>query len=184
MNRPGRNPFVFFWLMLVLSLAAPAAARADYSIPDMVQKYGPAVVNISSTRIMHGPRGMNPEQEQLFQFFRQFLPPGQMPPQMQIPGQQEFPARDSGSGFIISPDGYILTNAHVVKDSDDVVVKLTNKREYTAKVVGSDPVSDIALLKIKASDLPVVTLGNPDKLRVGDQVVAIGSPFGFENSVT
>ena len=183
MNRPGRNPFVFFWLMLVLSLAAPAA-QADYSIPDMVQKYGPAVVNISSTRIMHGPRGINPEQEQLFQFFRQFLPPGQMPPQMQIPGQQEFPARDSGSGFIISPDGYILTNAHVVKDSDDVVVKLTNKREYTAKVVGSDPVSDIALLKIRASDLPVVTLGNPDKLRVGDQVVAIGSPFGFENSVT
>ena len=184
MNRPGsRNPIFLFWLMLVMALAAPVA-RADYSIPDLVQKYGPAVVNISSTRIMHSPGGGNPEQEQLFQFFRQFLPPGQMPPQLQSPGPKEFPARDSGSGFIISPDGYILTNDHVINGSNDVVVKLTNKREYTAKVVGADPVSDIALLKIDAKDLPVVTLGNPDNLRVGDQVVAIGSPFGFENSVT
>ena len=184
MNRPGsRNPIFLIWLMLVMALAVPVA-RADYSVPDLVQKYGPAVVNISSTRIMHSPGGVNPEQEQLFQFFRQFLPPGQMPPQLQSPAPQEFPARDSGSGFIISPDGYILTNDHVINGSNDVVVKLTNKREYTAKVVGADPVSDIALLKIDAKDLPVVTLGNPDNLRVGDQVVAIGSPFGFENSVT
>ena len=97
---------------------------------------------------------------------------------------QELPSRGAGSGFIVSNDGYILTNEHVVKDADEVVVKLIDKRTFTAKVVGTDPRTDVAVIKITASNLPAVKLGDPTKLRVGEAVAAIGSPFGFENSVT
>jgi serine protease Do len=97
---------------------------------------------------------------------------------------QEIPARGAGSGFIVSSDGYILTNAHVVKGADEVVVKLIDKRKFTAKVVGTDTRTDVAVIKITADNLPAVKMGDPTKLRVGEAVAAIGSPFGFENSVT
>jgi serine protease Do len=110
-----------------------------------------------------------------YEFFRRFGPPVPRNPQ---------PVRGEGSGFIVSPDGYILTNAHVVQDADEVTVKTTDRREYTAKVVGVDEPTDVAVLKIDANNLPTVKLGDPQKLRPGEWVVAIGSPFGFENSVT
>jgi serine protease Do len=103
---------------------------------------------------------------------------------MQPPGPEEYQARGLGSGFIISPDGFILTNAHVVADSDEVTVKLTTKKEYKAKVIGVDLRTDVALVKIDASNLPVTPIGNPEAMEVGEWVAAIGAPFGFENSVT
>jgi serine protease Do len=117
----------------------------------------------------------------MFDFFRKFFPHGG--PQRGGP-MREMPARGEGSGFIVSGDGYILTNAHVVDGADEVTVKLTDKRKFTAKVIGYDTRTDIAVIKINAGNLPKVTIGDPDKLRVGEAVVAIGSPFGFENSVT
>ncbi|MGA7179263.1 MAG: DegQ family serine endoprotease [Thiobacillaceae bacterium] len=155
-------------------------------VADLVEKEGPAVVNISTTTLIpHGPRGMPfpmPNEDDMFDFFRKFLPPGDANPRRPIP--REIPAHSAGSGFIVSSDGYILTNAHVVDGADEVEVKLIDKRKFTAKVVGTDSRTDVALIKIKADRLPVVTMGDPIKLRVGEPVVAIGSPFGFENSVT
>jgi serine protease Do len=118
--------------------------------------------------------GMSPN-DPFFEFFRRF---GQQMPRNAPPPQGE------GSGFIVSADGYILTNAHVVADADEVTVKTTDRREYPAKVVGVDEASDVAVIKIEAKNLPTVRLGDPSKLRPGEWVVAIGSPFGFENSVT
>ena len=113
-----------------------------------------------------------------FEFFRRFGQPGPR-------GNGNAPqARGEGSGFIVSADGYILTNAHVVANADEVTVKTTDRREYAAKVVGVDAQTDVAVLKIEAKNLPTVRLGDPSKLRPGEWVVAIGSPFGFENSVT
>src|SRR5437763_1330625 len=110
-------------------------------------------------------------------FFRGMPPFG-----FQMPAPQ--PIRGEGSGFIIRPDGVIMTNAHVVNGASEVTVRLTDRREYTAKVVGVDPKSDIAILKISAKDLPTVRLGESRSLRVGEWVLAIGAPFGFENSAT
>jgi serine protease Do len=111
----------------------------------------------------------------MYEFFRRF---GQPNPR----GNQ--PPRGEGSGFIVTPDGYVLTNAHVVSDAEEVIVKTTDRREYTAKVVGVDESTDVAVLKIDAKNLPTVKIGDPSKLRPGEWVIAIGSPFGFENSVT
>ncbi|HUP95396.1 MAG TPA: DegQ family serine endoprotease [Burkholderiales bacterium] len=150
---------------------------------DLVEKYGGAVVNISTTQTAKSPLagrgGPNiPEDDPLFEFFRRFMPnPGQGAP-------REFQSQSLGSGFIMSADGYVLTNAHVVEAADEITVKLTDKRELKAKVIGADKRTDIALLKIEASGLPFVRFGDPNRLRVGEWVVAIGSPFGFENSVT
>jgi serine protease Do len=164
----------------VFAWAAVQAAVVD--VADLVEKNGPAVVNISTTKIVqHQGMPFNiPDEEEMFDFFRKFFPPGaqrERPP-------REIPSRGNGSGFIVSGDGYILTNAHVVDGVDEVTVKLTDKRKFTAKVIGYDTRTDIAVIKINASNLPTVTIGNPDRLRVGEAVVAIGSPFGFENSVT
>jgi serine protease Do len=139
-------------------------------------------VNISTTQIVRGGiRGFPglpfDEDDPMFEFFRRFFPR-----QPDMP--REFESRSLGSGFIISADGYILTNAHVVDSADEIVVRLTDKREFRAKVIGADRRTDVALIKIEATRLPAVRLGNPDVLRVGEWVVAIGSPFGFENSVT
>jgi serine protease Do len=162
--------------------AAPQLARALPDFSALVESYGPAVVNISVTQMQKtaasGPqfRGLDPS-DPFYEFFRRF----------QVPMPQEGEAQPThglGSGFIVSADGLVLTNAHVVKDASEVSVKLTDKREYKAKVVGSDAQSDIAVLKIDASNLPVVKLGNSNDVRVGEWVVAIGSPFGFENSVS
>ncbi|MHB1352008.1 MAG: DegQ family serine endoprotease [Thiobacillus sp.] len=168
----------------VFALAAPVAEAVD--VADLVEKQGPAVVNISTTKLVkRGAEGFPfavPEDPEMQEFFRRFFPgvPGSAPGAP----MQEFPAHGAGSGFIVSSDGYILTNAHVVKGADEVVVKLTDKRKFIAKVVGSDPRTDVAVIRITARNLPTVRLGDPEKLRVGEAVAAIGSPFGFENSVT
>jgi len=141
--------------------------------PAITQRYGPAVVNISVT----GTAQATPDMSDPLEFFRQFQHGGQMP-------QKRVPVRGMGSGFIVGADGIIMTNAHVVKDATEVVVKLTDRREFKAKVLGSDPKTDVAVLKINATNLPVVTLGSVDNLRVGEWVLAIGAPFGFENTVT
>ena len=167
---------------LVLTLAVPAHAREVVDVADLVDRQGPAVVNISTTKLVRkngdGFPFTLPDDEEMQDFFRRFFPGTPRGP------MQEIPARGTGSGFIVSNDGYILTNAHVVRNADEVEVKLIDKRKFTAKVVGTDSRTDIAVLKIPAGNLPTVKLGDPAKLRVGEAVAAIGSPFGFENSVT
>jgi serine protease Do len=161
--------------------AAPIAALPDFS--GLVEKYGSAVVNISVVQgtktAAHMPRLQMPDEEDLPQFFRN------LPFQFQSPEPEERgPTRGVGSGFIVSADGIILTNAHVVDGADEVSVKLTDKREFIAKVLGVDKTTDIAVLKIAARDLPYVRIGDPKTTKVGEWVVAIGQPFGFENTVT
>ncbi len=159
--------------------AAPAAAAAAVTgLPDfsgLVARSGPSVVNIS---VVEKQNTAMPQfgsaEDPLSQFFRRFqMQPQNMPP-----------ARGIGSGFIVSTDGYILTNAHVVDDATTVTVKLTDRREFPAKVIGVDRRSDVALIKIAATGLPAVQFGNPADVKPGQWVVAIGSPFGFENTVT
>lgn len=152
------------------------------SFTALVKREGPAVVNISTTQKISvealpfpGFPGIHPD-DPFFDFFRR-LDPGDRSP-------QEYQTQSLGSGFIISQDGYIMSNAHVVANADEVVVRLTDKREFKAKVVGVDQRSDIALLKIATTGLPVVSIGNSSRLEVGEWVVAIGSPFGFTNSVS
>ncbi len=177
-----KNPVLGGVLGLVLLLATSVQA-ALLDVADLVEKNGLAVVNISTTKIVKRSQDSFPfpEDDEMFDFFRKFFPP-----QGERRGgpMREIPSRGEGSGFIVSNDGYILTNAHVVAGVEEVTVKLTDKRKFTAKVIGYDARSDIAVIKINAKNLPVVTIGDPDKLRVGEAVVAIGSPFGFENSVT
>jgi serine protease Do len=168
---------------------AQAADRAQPAplvtgLPDftqLVERYGPAVVNVSVARNVPVARAIPfpgvPENDPFYDFFRRFAPP--TPPQGEAPLQ-----RGQGSGFIVSADGLILTNAHVVADASEVSVKLTDRREFEAKVVGVDRRTDVAVLKIDAEGLPAVKIGDPDRLRVGEWVLAIGSPFGLENSVT
>ncbi|WP_426207955.1 trypsin-like peptidase domain-containing protein [Massilia sp. TWP1-3-3] len=140
---------------------------------NLVKEQGPTVVNISATR--EAPPGGVPPGHPLYDFFRHFGGP---------PDSGEGGGMSVGSGFIISEDGYILTNAHVVAGTDTVRVKLTTKREYAAKVIGVDPYTDVALLKIGATGLRAVQAGNPADMEPGEWVAAIGAPFGFENSVT
>ena len=169
--------------LFLLSAAGFAQNRELPDFTDLAEKQGPAVANISTTQVMKTQRFGHPtmpfdEDDPAFDFFHRFMP-------KQMPGApQEFRSESLGSGFIISPDGYLLTNAHVVDGADEVLVKLTDKREFKAKVIGSDKRTDVALIKIEASGLPTVRLGDPNRLRVGEWVVAIGSPFGFENSMT
>lgn len=164
--------------------ASTAAVSSMLSLPNfttLVKKEGPAVINISTTRKVRGMvplpgfPGISPD-DPFYDFFRHFAPGDQAP--------REFRSQSLGSGFIISADGHILTNAHIVEDADEVTVRLTDQREFKAKVVGADRRTDIALLKIPAKDLPVVNIGESSKLEVGEWVVAIGSPFGFTNSVS
>ena len=158
----------------------PAAERrvAPSALPDftpLVKEEGPAVVNVTTVYSSPVPEQMP---EDLWEFFRRFMP---FPPQ-QGPG---FENRGLGSGFIISADGYVLTNAHVVGDARDVTVRLADaKREFKAKVIGVDRRTDVALLKVDATGLPTITVGDSNKLEVGDWVAAIGSPFGFDNTIT
>ena len=139
------------------------------------------MVAIDVTQKVRRSRGLElSEDDPFYEFFRRF---GQIPRPRGSP-EREFEQQSVGSGFIISSDGYLITNAHVVDGADEVSVKLTDKREFKAKVVGFDKRTDIALLKIEAKDLPKVTIGDPDKLKVGEWVVAIGKPFGLENTMT
>lgn len=160
---------------------APPSARVT-GLPDfsgLVAENGSAVVNISVTekpqKAGGGSGGDEGDDDPLSQFLHRFQAPSpdHMPP-----------AHGIGSGFIISPDGYVLTNAHVVADASDVTVRLTDRREFRAKVIGADKRSDVALIKIPAVGLPVVHFGDPSRIRPGQWAIAIGSPFGFDNSVT
>jgi len=161
------------------------------NLPDftvLAEKQGPAVVNISITQVMRRnqmPFSGMPNDENLQEFFKRFGIPG-MPGMPGAPGQgkQEYKSESLGSGFIISQDGYILTNSHVVNAADEVLVKLSDKREFKAKIIGADKRTDIALIKIEAKNLPKVSIGDPSKLKVGEWVAAIGSPFGLENTMT
>lgn len=172
--------FFSFWLVCTLTVAQ-TRSLPDFS--ELAEKQGPAVVNISTTQVVRGQGQGMPfpfdESDPAFEFFKRFIPRGPGGP---VP--REFENKSLGSGFIISGDGYILTNAHVVDGADEVTVRLTDKREFKAKIVGADKRTDVALIKIEASGLPVAKLGDPAQLKVGEWVVAIGSPFGFDNSVT
>lgn len=172
-------------LFTIFSLLAQAQNRGLPDFTELVEKQGHAVVNISTTQVVRGNGRSTQtfpfdENDPMFEFFRRFVPrqPG-------IQGSpRDFESRSLGSGFIISADGYVLTNAHVVESADEILVRLTDKREFKAKVIGFDKRTDVALIKIDAAGLPTVYLGDPNVLKVGEWVVAIGSPFGFDNSVT
>jgi serine protease Do len=154
-------------------------------LPDftpLVERYGPAVVNVEvveKAQQAPGFQGLSPN-DPFYDFFRRFG----IPAPGETPRGNQPPVRGAGSGFIVSSDGYILTNTHVVADAETVTVRLTDRREFQAKVIGADERTDVAVIKINASDLPIVRLGDPSRIRPGQWVLAIGSPFGFENTVT
>lgn len=173
--------------------AASVTALPDFA--DLAERTGPAVVNIRTTeRVKQGQGGIpGGDDEEMQEFFRRFFGvpmPRQQPDRTprnrkQAPQQQEEEVpRGVGSGFIISSDGFVLTNAHVVEGADDVYVTLTDKREFKAKIIGIDKRTDVAVVKIDGTNLPRLTIGDPNKLRVGEWVIAIGSPFGLDNTVT
>lgn len=173
------------FFLTVSSVLAQADSRGLPDFTELVERQGPAVVNISTTQsVRSSGRNAQPfpfdESDPMYEFFRRFIPrqPG-------IPGvPRDYESRSLGSGFVISTDGYLLTNAHVVDSADEILVRLTDKREFKARVIGTDKRTDVALIKIEATGLPTVRLGDPGGLKVGEWVIAIGSPFGFENSVT
>ena len=179
-----------FYLISILLLsfvfaAGSIQARALPDFVDLVEENSPAVVNISTTQKvrMPGQRGWGgpdlqlPENSPFNELFRHFFDDGTGSPR-----QRE--AQSLGSGFIISKDGYIMTNHHVIDGADEVIVRLNNRKTYEAQVIGSDKASDIALIKIDAKDLPTVKIGESSDLKIGEWVLAIGSPFGFESTVT
>jgi serine protease Do len=171
-------------LAVFAATAAPALAQGrPAGLPDFTELYekqSSAVVSIDVTQKIKRSRFPElSEDDPFYEFFRRF---GQVP-HRGIP-EREFDQQSVGSGFIISSDGYVITNAHVVDGADEVNVKLSDKREFKAKVVGLDKRTDTALIKIEAKDLPKVTIGDPEKLKVGEWVVAIGKPFGLENTMT
>ncbi|CAG2149860.1 hypothetical protein LMG31506_04114 [Cupriavidus yeoncheonensis] len=177
------------------------AAASNYNLPDftdLVEKASPAVVNIRTTERVRTRSGQGSEDDEMAEFFRRFFgvpmpgaptpgaptPPRRGQPPQGQPPQGEEQSRGVGSGFIISQDGYVMTNAHVVADAETIYVTLPDKREFKAKLIGADKRTDVALLKIEATGLPRLTLGDSDKVRAGEWVLAIGSPFGLDNSVT
>jgi len=179
---------------LVVALAAVwpnAEVRAQQVVlPDfteLVERVGPAVVNIRTLergrQVSRAVPEIDPNMEE---FFRRFgIPlPGRPDPRRGAPGNEEPRQRGVGSGFIVSADGYVMTNAHVVEGADEVIVTLPDRREFKARIVGADRRTDVAIVKIDATGLPTVKIGDVNKLKVGEWVVAIGSPFGLENTVT
>jgi len=173
-----------FGLITAVNTSAYAKDLPDFT--ELAEKHGAEVVNISVTQNVHADPSAMPfpgmeGDEQMQEFFKRFGIPGM--PGQSAP-QQDYKSQSLGSGFIISSDGYILTNAHVVSEADEVIVKLFDKREFKAKIIGTDKRTDVALVKIEATGLPKVTVGDPAKLKVGEWVAAIGSPFGLENTMT
>ena len=179
---------VAFGLISIVHFNVNAQSLPDFT--ELAEKHGAEVVNISVTQsVQVDARAMPflgmPDDEQMQEFFKRFGIPG-------IPGNpgqngappSDYKSQSLGSGFIISSDGYILTNAHVVNEADEVIVKLYDKREFKARIIGADKRTDVALVKIEATGLPRVTVGEPSKLKVGEWVAAIGSPFGLENTMT
>ena len=183
-----KNWFAAMSLAFIASFNTVGYAKELPDFTELAEKQGATVVNISVTQNMRsntvspfGPEG----DEQLQEFFRRFGIPN-MPgmPGQNGEAQPDYKSQSLGSGFIISNDGYILTNAHVVSGADEVIVKLSDNREFKAKIIGTDKRTDVALVKIEASGLQKVTIGDPSKLKVGEWVAAIGSPFGLENTMT
>jgi serine protease Do len=195
------------WMSPALLGMAPATAAAPVTgavlglpdFADLVDKVGPAVVNIRTTEVMkQGGRGEELGDEEMQEFLRRFFggaipqpgpggkatPPGRGNPRGRRQAPEEPVQRGVGSGFILSADGYVMTNAHVVEGADEVFVTLTDKREFKAKVLGADARTDVAVLKIEGDKLPFLIMGDSDKIRVGEWVIAIGSPFNLENTVT
>jgi serine protease Do len=172
-------------ISLMLALSLPAGLLMGQALPDftvLVEKNAPSIVNVSTT--LAAPEARTEDRANLDELLRRFY--GDQAPQLDLPKpneEQESPSA-TGSGFIISADGYIVTNHHVVDTATSITVTLNDQREFTATVVGSDERSDLALLKIDATDLPAVKLGDSSKLKVGEWVLAIGSPFGLQYSVT
>ncbi|MDM8561823.1 DegQ family serine endoprotease [Candidatus Marithioploca araucensis] len=175
--------FNLFWLMAGL-LSAPLSAQQLPDFTLMVEEYGPAVVNISTTakkvekKDTYRDIPKSFEDNPLHDFFRHFFEDGNEL------FEEERPSTSLGSGFIISNDGYVVSNNHVIDEAGEIIVRLTDRREFIAELVGTDKRSDIALLKVNATNLPTVKLGSSRGLKVGEWVLAIGSPFGFEHSVT
>ena len=172
----------------VLPSPGLAQTRTLPDFTDLVEQVGPSVVNIRTLEKVSARTGSGGDEEML-EFFKRFgLPMPNAPRQAPRPNrpqpQEEEQPRGVGSGFILSSDGLIMTNAHVIEGADEVIVTLTDKREFKAKLVGADKRSDVALVKIEASGLPAVKVGDVSRLRVGEWVMAIGSPFGLENTVT
>ncbi len=184
-----RRIIISIFALVVFQFANPLFARVA-GLPDfteLVDKTGPAVVNIQVTqygeRARGGPDAMeNPhDQQDIPEFFRRFF---DVPGNPGNPGGGSPDRRGAGSGFIIESDGYIMTNHHVVDGADQIIVRLADRREFEAELIGSDPLSDVALLKIDGKNLPVLKIGDSKSLRPGEWVVAIGSPFNFDQSVT
>jgi serine protease Do len=183
-------------LLIAPVMSTPAFAQAaarTYNLPDfsdLVERASPAVVNIRTTERLRPSGAGSREEEEMAEFFRRFfgvpipgMPPGgRSPQQPQQPGPEQ--SRGVGSGFIISADGYVMTNAHVVEDAETIYVTLPDKREFKAKLVGADKRTDVALVKIDATGLPRLPLGDSNNVRAGEWVLAIGSPFGLDNTVT
>ena len=191
--------FILVAMLFFVSTASLAKDLPDFT--ELVEKHGPAVVNVSTKTRAGNQRGQQQyDENDLYEFFRRFMPPDAMPNPRGNPNTPNIPRRNPrqpnpnqearlrdlglGSGFIISADGYVITNAHVVQRADEVTVTLTDKREFKAKVIGTDERTDVAVLKIDTTGLPKLNIGDSDKVRVGEWVLAIGSPFGFENTVT
>jgi len=194
------------WMSPALLGMAPAVAAAPVTgavlglpdFADLVDKVGPAVVNIRTTERMRqegrgGPGAGDMGDEEMQEFLRRFFggampqpgPGGKANPRGRRQAPSDEPVqRGVGSGFILSADGYVMTNAHVVDGADEVFVTLTDKREFKAKVLGADARTDVAVLKIEGDKLPFLVMGDSDKIRVGEWVIAIGSPFNLENTVT
>src|SRR5687768_2606634 len=164
------------------NIAPGAAAQVLPDFADLVERYGPAVVNINTRTRGRGQQALPglSEDDPFFEFFRRFMP------DQQPPGNRRGQPRPFGlgSGFVVTPDGYIVTNAHVVENAEEITVRFSDKRELIAKVIGADTRSDVAVIKVEGTGLPVVKIGDTKKLRVGEWVIAIGSPFGFSNTVT
>jgi serine protease Do len=191
---PARARFLLSGTALALAIVlgqAPAVAQSR-ELPDfseIVERVGPAVVNIRTAEKVKMTEGQAEMNEQMQEFFRRFGIP--VPNQRRgaprgggTPDDDGPMRRGVGSGFILSADGYVLTNAHVVQGADEVIVTLTDKRELKAKLIGADQRSDVAVVKVEAAGLPVVKVGDSNKAKVGEWVMAIGSPFGLENTVT
>ena len=175
-------------VMPVNSAIAQVRTLPDFT--DLVEQVGPSVVNIRTSEKVAAKNATNgPGEEEMLEFFRRFgLPipnmPRQTPRQNRPQPQDEDQPRGVGSGFILSSDGLIMTNAHVVEGADEVIVTLTDKREFKAKIIGADKRSDVAVVKIEATGLPAIKVGDVNRLKVGEWVMAIGSPFGLDNTVT
>lgn len=177
-------------LVVVPHGAAHAQTAASRGLPDfteLVEQVGPSVVNIRTSEKVSARTNTNGMDEDMLEFLRRFgVPMPNMPRQQrpQRPQPDEEQPRGVGSGFILTADGYVMTNAHVVDGADEVIVTLTDKREFKAKIVGTDKRTDVAVVKIEATGLPAVKVGDVSRLKVGEWVMAIGSPFGLESTVT